>query len=444
MKRRALLLGCEEYLGDYSNVTSVPHDLSNLEFRLIQLNYEIIIYNNCTRRILDNSIGDFLSEAPCDSINIIYFTGHGFQNNGKNYLAPIDLDNILKVSDDDYELAGYEIKNIFNKPSREIKLILIIDACRSDFGNEDLGKYSELLSPKENSFIAYATQFNTVARYTDKSMSYFTESICNNITVANQTVNEIFNSVRSELMQKGYSQLATCVSALKSELILNPAVDASKLDRAVYNYIEKYANDYEKKYGLFRAEYAVFIEASDFFGISLLDTYYRYEKAINPDILLKDTSVYITFMNILESPYFSHDEFHTWYFEGRKIRIGEIPPLPKDLERKVPIIGKEFEVEFNVIKEGSRLIVKTNLPNYFQVHIRINDSRGSIFEEVNEGMIKYEYNESIKKVVLTSPTVNVMADVDVDLIGIQGRNLVGKFVKFNPVYGNMIEAKFEL
>ncbi|MDT3701309.1 MAG: caspase family protein [Thermincola sp.] len=160
------------------DLPSTANDVYILEKKLKQLDFETTSFLDCSLENMTRTVDSFAIDAPCDSLNIIYFSGHGGQSQGQNYVYPVDfgtnIDNKLMV-----EESAFNIQQFTKAFNREIKLVIIIDACRDNLTLKYNHNYSEMVAPK-NTYIAYATQFNEQSVCTAQ-ISYFTETLGENI-----------------------------------------------------------------------------------------------------------------------------------------------------------------------------------------------------------------------------------------------------------------------
>ena len=78
---------------------------------------------------MEQKITEFADTAPCDSLNVVYFSGHGGHSKGENYLYPVDFGNSLdaRMSIED---SAFNLKRIQPLFKRKVKLLIIVDACR--------------------------------------------------------------------------------------------------------------------------------------------------------------------------------------------------------------------------------------------------------------------------------------------------------------------------
>ena len=89
MKSIALLIG----INDYDNAKSLtnPHnDVDRMAEVLKRLQFDVIPKKDCTLAVMGAEIGKFQSACANYDVALFYFSGHGFQHKGENYLCVKD------------------------------------------------------------------------------------------------------------------------------------------------------------------------------------------------------------------------------------------------------------------------------------------------------------------------------------------------------------------
>lgn len=446
MKKRALLLAMNTYIRSKTiNAPALPsteNDIRVLSKKLKQIEFDIISLANLSLAEMQTTVSKFAADAPCDSLNIIYFSGHGGHNNGTNYIYPIDfgisLDKGKKLS-----CCAYDIQNFSKEFKRDVKLIIIIDACRSDFATAYGTNYSEMFAPK-NTYIAYATQF-TQPSICNSKMSLFTEVLCENILIPNISVDELFIRVRAALYLKYSKQVANSMNAFMEYVTLHQEVKSDDIGASVLNFIDKFGDMYVEKYGVFAGDDLVFIDAAQYCGISVLDAIYKYmvldrKRYKQTTSLTEAHEKLISFWGMLRTG-LKQDDNYTWEYRGRPIRLGEIPPLPADLQKPLPDFGKEIDVSISITKHNKNLMLNTNLPNNMVLFGKINGTISIKDITINNGEAIIEIPDTVKTLVsleLQSVAINVTG-VNKEIVGDRCRNLVGKHIVFDPISGNMVK-----
>ena len=102
MKKRAILFGMFHYNRSTSitanDLPSTEIDVKTVEKRLKQLQFETVSYMDFCLKNMEQKITEFADAAPCDSLNVVYFSGHGGHSKGENYLYPVDL-SLIHISE---------------------------------------------------------------------------------------------------------------------------------------------------------------------------------------------------------------------------------------------------------------------------------------------------------------------------------------------------------
>lgn len=451
MKKNAILFSASNYekssLIRADDLPGVKYDIHAMHKRLIQIGFEVKQIENVSKDQIIPALEDNASNSPCDAIHIVYFTGHGGHSNGNNYIYPIDFASRFDTSKD-IETSAMNIRDIISIYKGKGRLILILDACRSDFESSK-GYYSEITAA-EDVYIAYGTQFQHTSIGISNQMSPFTKAICDEILEPNIDVDELFTRVRRNVYSKYQVQIPASVNALLNKIILHKQLSYTNFDEEVYKFVKKYADDYNNKYGYFHGDDLIFIDAAQYFNISFLDAVWKFRKVDNKvytdrgakiPLLPEDESKFVTFHGLFRGKeYFTCDENHTWYYNGRQIRMGEIPPLPASMQPEAPEVGKELYVTFDIQKYDNSIIITTNLPDNYILLVKSNLSKNSDRKTVTNGSIMLENAQNISSITIGSAFIT---DSSVKKqLGTKARNLIGEYVKYDPICGNQIHAVF--
>ena len=451
MKKNAILFSASNYekssLIRADDLPGVKYDIHAMHKRLIQIGFEVKQIENVSKDQIIPALEDNASNSPCDAIHIVYFTGHGGHSNGNNYIYPIDFASRFDTSKD-IETSAMNIRDIISIYKGKGRLILILDACRSDFESSK-GYYSEITAA-EDVYIAYGTQFQHTSIGISNQMSPFTKAICDEILEPNIDVDELFTRVRRNVYSKYQVQIPASVNALLNKIILHKQLSYTNFDEEVYKFVKKYADDYNNKYGYFHGDDLIFIDAAQYFNISFLDAVWKFRKVDNKvytdrgakiPLLPEDESKFVTFHGLFRGKeYFTCDENHTWYYNGRQIRMGEIPPLPASMQPEAPELGKELYVTFDIQKYDDSIIITTNLPDNYILLVKSNLSKNLDRKTVTNGSVMLENAQNISSIIIGSAFIT---DSSVKKqLGTKARNLIGEYVKYDPICGNQIHAVF--
>lgn len=455
MKKQAILFSAGEYIDSKSfpkpklDLSGVKYDVQAIEKRLQQIGFSVVKKENASKADYISTLQRCAERCARDAISIVYFSGHGGHYIGKNYIFPSDFTTLFD-SNGSLDEASINIEDIISVFKGKGRLILILDACRKDVGGSK-GYYSEMVSA-EDVYIAYGTLFDSVSVGVDNKVSWFTEAICDEILAADIDVDELFTRIRQNIITRHKKQLPPSVNTLLDKVYLHTSLDYQDLDEQVYNFVEKYGDIYQDKYGYFSGESLVFIDASQFFNIGLLDAYWSYTKVQNklaadkgirmPQLSEAEQKI-VSFLVLRKDPkHYSFDCSHTWYYNGRQIRMGEIPPLPPSMQQKMPEEGKALKVEVCAEKSEDMITVITNLPDGCKMFVWDDKSKYSKEYVVSSGNITICNASNISKIVIDS---NIFADdpkIQM-MLGDKNRNSIGQIVKYHPIHGNMLQCSFD-
>jgi uncharacterized caspase-like protein len=203
----ALTIGNDKY--EQSPLGACKNDATDVAISLQSIGFQVQNAVNVDSRATDQYINRFLRSIQPESIAVFYFSGHGLQLNGENYLVPtnnygMDLDNLDQVSLNAQQL----VKAMHN---RNPKLILIIlDCCRSywhtvtlgksSFFNRRSGKFRDGLAPMRAppaTIIVYACAADTVssALSINNRNSLYTYHLLNHIRTPNLDIDTVLKNV---------------------------------------------------------------------------------------------------------------------------------------------------------------------------------------------------------------------------------------------------------
>lgn len=145
MIKRAILFGMSNYYNSKSiqagDIPAAEHDVVSLQKKLTQIDFSTEEYMNQRIENVRNALINFATTAPCDSLNVIYFSGHGGQSKGINYFYPVDFGKCLDEGKT-LEQSALNISEIQPLFKRKVKVLIILDACRANLTLDYCGNYS--------------------------------------------------------------------------------------------------------------------------------------------------------------------------------------------------------------------------------------------------------------------------------------------------------------
>ena len=127
----ALVIGNSEY--PVGKLSSPKLDAEKVAEKLRSLDYDVTLRTDLSKVEFQKEISKFAQQLSLskESMGVFYYSGHGMQVGGQNYLIPIDS-NI--VNDVDVELYAVRLDEVLirMKAAKSNPSIVILDACRDN------------------------------------------------------------------------------------------------------------------------------------------------------------------------------------------------------------------------------------------------------------------------------------------------------------------------
>ncbi|MFZ4535470.1 SUMF1/EgtB/PvdO family nonheme iron enzyme [Propionivibrio sp.] len=162
-KRVALLIGNAAY--GNSPLRNPPQDVREMEAALKSVGFRVEKVLDANQNQMKRAVRDFGTLAQGAEIAFLYYSGHGTQANGENYLIPIKA-TIEKEAD--YEVETVSANALMRQiaGARPQAAIVVLDACRDNpyaavtkGSSKGLGR----MDAPTGTMIAFATAPNTTA-----------------------------------------------------------------------------------------------------------------------------------------------------------------------------------------------------------------------------------------------------------------------------------------
>lgn len=203
-KRLALVIGNADYRFG-GKLFNTVNDSSDMRRILQLLDFTVMGEDNMTADQMKKAIKDFGKELSKGGIGLFYFSGHGIQANGRNYLIPVDAPDDLR--EDTLEFEAVDVNRVLGEmaAAKNGFNIVILDACRNNpfaKGWRDAnGGLAQIKAPT-GTLIAYATAPDTTASDGKKRNGTYTEKLLKRIIIPNQTIEQIFKDVSRDVFDE--------------------------------------------------------------------------------------------------------------------------------------------------------------------------------------------------------------------------------------------------
>ena len=130
LKGVALVIGESKYDNPLLPALTNPrNDARAIDDLLNDLGFDVRRVLDGDRDELEEAIGDFVKDAKSADVALVYYSGHGIEADGKNYMAPVDADMSSP------EAAGrtlVPVDALLDQLAKAVPVtILLLDACRT-------------------------------------------------------------------------------------------------------------------------------------------------------------------------------------------------------------------------------------------------------------------------------------------------------------------------
>lgn len=172
---------------------------------LHQLGFEVIIEQNATQQGMLNALKRFSDRLQPNSVGLFYYSGHGGQHEGKNYMLPVDFREAnarrLPLDAVAAELVLQQMETAQTRMN-----IVIFDACRKnliDRSSRGVGRGLALMEAPLGSIIAFATSPNkTASDGVPGGNGVYTTQLLRAMQIPGLPLTEVFEEVRDAVARQ--------------------------------------------------------------------------------------------------------------------------------------------------------------------------------------------------------------------------------------------------
>ena len=229
-RRIALVIGNAEYLGKGCSLRNPAHDAEDVSAKLKTLGFDVTTLIDGSLLQMKDAVNIFSSKSKDYNIAFFYYSGHGLQTKGNNYMMPVDAEPNTAA---DVEYECYPLNRLLDKldESNCPMKIIVLDACRNNpftkgwhRGNAEEGLAS-VQSPK-GTFITFATAAGSVAYDGTGRNSPYTSAFLQTLDTPNLSLFEFFNTVGLLVLEETHNKQDPWVnySTMKGSFCFNKTV----------------------------------------------------------------------------------------------------------------------------------------------------------------------------------------------------------------------------
>jgi uncharacterized caspase-like protein len=211
-KRVALIIGNSAYQNAPALINP-KYDAQDIGKSLRELGFTTIVATDLNRAGMDDALDRFSRSVGGAEIALVYYSGHGMQFAGKNYLLPIDARLVNADDVNRFRLVPVDdvVDVLQGAPGARI---IILDACRNNPVEDDLKRrLASVPGVNRDAFmtrglsrvtangliVAYATQANDVASDGVARNSPFAQALLHNVGSPDLDLRQMLFNVQDEV-----------------------------------------------------------------------------------------------------------------------------------------------------------------------------------------------------------------------------------------------------
>lgn len=201
-KRVALVIGNAAYTrGPLVNPVNDANDISTA---LKQSGFQVLDRRNVSLQDMRRAVREFGDQLLQSDVGLVYYSGHGVEAKGKNYLIPVNADI---QREDEIADQGLDVDLIIEKMNSAKKgvNILIVDACRDNpFARSfrSSGRGLAQMDAPTGTIIAFATAPGKLASDGTGRNSPYTKNLVKAILKPNLPIESVLKEVRRSVVQE--------------------------------------------------------------------------------------------------------------------------------------------------------------------------------------------------------------------------------------------------
>ena len=196
----ALIIGNAAYPGS-SRLDNPINDAKAIEQKLRSMGFIVTVVTDANRQRLVQAMSQFRKTASNADLSLLFYSGHGVQIFGTNYILPIDVDqsDVAQAT-----IQGVSLNSVVENFLPGKTKIVFLDACRDNplqrSSDRSVSKGLAPISVAQGTLIAYATKDGqTASDGVGQKNSPFTKALLEHLSDP-QDIAVILRKVREKVM----------------------------------------------------------------------------------------------------------------------------------------------------------------------------------------------------------------------------------------------------
>lgn len=205
-RKNALVIGNADYksVGVLRNPLNDANDVSEA---LAELGFTVIKRLNGTHAQMVDDVRRFGAELAKGGAGLFYYSGHGVQAGGVNYLIPVDADIRAEHELQSFAVSLELVLGYMKQAGNGFNMV-VLDACRDNpfKGLRDMQKGLAVVAAPKGTIVAYATGPDQTADDGEGRNAPFTAVLIRNVKTPGLEVLQLLKMVGEEVAQETGNQ----------------------------------------------------------------------------------------------------------------------------------------------------------------------------------------------------------------------------------------------
>ncbi len=205
-QRFALVVGVKNY--QFVNpLQNSLNDAKDMAASLKSKGFQVVeLYDPQTKRQMQDAVVKYfqLLQNDKNGVGMMYYSGHGMQVDGTNYLIPTQANPQIKADLDDQCMSMDYIMRAIEQAGNDLN-IFVLDACRNNpfrgFYRSNEQGLSMVATPK-GSYIVYATKPGSVASDGTGRNGLFTSKLLKYLDAGGLNIEQVFKKVAADVAKE--------------------------------------------------------------------------------------------------------------------------------------------------------------------------------------------------------------------------------------------------
>ena len=213
-ERFALVIGNGAYTS-VSKLKNPVNDATDMAAALKSIGFQVELLADSNLQDMESAVvrlGNKLSQSP-GSYGFFFYSGHGVQSNGTNYLIPADANIASEAFLRTKALAAQDVLDTLLMAKNDLNVV-VLDACRDNpFGWTRSGARGLAVVgiQPSGSIIVYSTSAGSVAQDGEGRNGLFTSRLLKNITTPGLEIKDVFNRTGADVVTSSSNQQVPAV-----------------------------------------------------------------------------------------------------------------------------------------------------------------------------------------------------------------------------------------